>query len=135
MKDEIDYEHARFTQEFKVNDKFNLNKFMQQKQKLRELNQTYGLEESIAEQIFESVANTDVKTQSYIESQIGLSQSGKSALKGPPLTQNFMAQQQKQQKHFENDPLSLINLFVKKTAAPPPVVHDQMVPELSLIHI
>lgn len=62
MKDEIDYEHARFTQEFKVNEKFNLNKFIQQKQKLRELNQTYGLEESIAEQIFESVANTDVKT-------------------------------------------------------------------------
>jgi hypothetical protein len=31
MKDEIDYEHARFTQEFKINEKFNLNKFISQK--------------------------------------------------------------------------------------------------------
>lgn len=47
MKHEIDYEHARFTEEFKINEKFNLNKFIQQKSKLRQQNQTEGLDDSI----------------------------------------------------------------------------------------
>jgi len=50
-----------------MNDQFNLNKFLNQKQKLRKLNQTEGIdEESISEQIGESMPYTDVQTDSYI---------------------------------------------------------------------
>ena len=50
MKKEIDYNHATFTNEFKINDQFNLNKFIQQKTKLRQLNGTDGFDEdSISE--------------------------------------------------------------------------------------
>lgn len=38
-----------------------------------------------------------------------------------------------QQKHYEKDPLSLISLFVKKNAAPPPA-QEQMVPERDRSH-
>jgi len=40
MKYEIDYEHEKFTNDFKANDKFNLNQFLSKKVKLRQMNGT-----------------------------------------------------------------------------------------------
>ena len=70
MKREIDFEHAQFTNEFKMNEKFNLNKFLGQKAKLRKQTGTEAIEEEISEQIAESMVFTDNKTESYIRSQI-----------------------------------------------------------------
>jgi hypothetical protein len=110
MRD-VDYEHAQFTHEFKMNDQFNLNKFISQKQKLRQLNKTEGLdEESISEQIVESAVYTDVQTDSYIRTQIGASQS---ASKGHAMVNNFL-NKGPTVKHQEHDPLSLIAIFTKK---------------------
>lgn len=116
MKHEIDYEHKRFTEEFKINEKFNLNKFISQKTKLRQQNQTEGLDDSIQELIYESLAaGTDVKTDSYIQSQIGMS----SSVAGPkPAVNNYL--KEPKTAHYEADPMSLISIYARLHAAPPP---------------
>lgn len=94
-----------------MNDQFNLNKFISQKQKLRKLNQTEGIdEESIVEQIGESLVS-DVQTESYIRSAILGSQSQQATA----LLNNFVAPTAK-----DTDPLSIINIFAKRHAAPEP---------------
>ena len=50
--------------EYKANEQFNLNKYIQQKQKLRKMNMTEGIDhdDSIAEQIVESVTESFIKS-------------------------------------------------------------------------
>lgn len=133
MKNEIDFEHARFTEEFKINEKFNLNKFIQQKSQLRKQNKTEGLEDSIQEFIYESLAGaTDVKTDSYIQSQIGMSSSA--IAPGKPAVNNYLKEPKT---HFEADPMSLISIYARLHAAPHPAMDssksfgsgEQLVPE------
>jgi hypothetical protein len=121
MKAQIDYEHAQFTNEFKINDKFNLNKFLSQKQQLRNLNGTDGMDESINEQIIQSMSLD--QSESYIKSQIGYSQTGQSGMRSQALQQNFM-----RPKPTDSDPLSIISIFAKRNAPPPPE-DQQMIPD------
>ena len=116
MKAQIDYEHAQFTNEFKINDKFNLNKFLSQKQQLRQLNGTEGWDQSINEDIIQSMSFND-QSESYIRSQIGYSQTQSGAMPGrQALQNNFM-----RPKPTTDDPLSIISIYAKLN--------------LSLIHI
>ena len=65
--------------------------------------------------------------------------SGSLAVSRPAaMANNFLNKEPQTIKHYENDPLSLISLFAKKHAAPPPPAQDsssfgatgeQLVPE------
>lgn len=105
MEKELQGNFDDFSAQFKMNDKFNLNKFLNEKQRLRQLNGTDGVDdESISEQIMESIGQQDI-IESYISSNI-IGQSGSRGLsqKLPPRT-NY--------KHMERDPNSLIAIFAR----------------------
>ena len=88
-----------------MNDKFNLNKFLNEKQRLRQLNGTDGVDdESISEQIQESIGQQDI-IESYISSNI----IGQSGSRGQSVKQ---APRQTYQ-HMERDPNSLIAIYAK----------------------
>ena len=128
MKKEIDYNHEQFTQQFKLNDEFNIQRFYNEKQRLRKQNQTENIDdESISEMIGESQSYKDIDLvqESYIQSHILASQSGATAnLRGVAQTQNFFVQAPKA---GDTDPLSLISIFAKRnTLAASP---EQMIPE------
>ena len=51
MRKEVEEDRADFIQQFKMNDKYNINKYMKEKERLRKLNKTDKIEESISENI------------------------------------------------------------------------------------
>lgn len=51
MRKDIDDDRGDFIQQFKMNDKYNINRYMKEKERLRKLNKTDKMEESISENI------------------------------------------------------------------------------------
>ena len=55
MRNEIESDHAHYTAYFKMNDEFNLNKFIEKKKAIRSQIGTDVIEESISEKIGDSI--------------------------------------------------------------------------------
>lgn len=103
MKQEIDFEFDTFAHNFKMNDKFNLKKFLGIKQKLRAKNMTDSIEEdSITENI--PIADSLSGGEIPIESHLLKSGLTRSTVKPPSVT-GFQTQ---------HDPLSIINIYLRK---------------------
>lgn len=110
MRKDIDDDRADFIQHWKMNDKYNINRYMKEKERLRKLNKTDKMEESISENI-QSSGQVDGITDSF----------GRSAPAGSydqskqmPVLQNLLG---RPMRATERDPLSLIALLAKKKAA------------------
>lgn len=93
-----------------MNDKYNINRYMKEKERLRKLNKTDKMEESISENI-QSSGQVDGITDSYGRSApVGSYDQSKQL----PVLQNLLG---RPMRATERDPLSLIALLAKKKAA------------------
>jgi hypothetical protein len=108
MKNEIESEHAHFTAYFKMNDQFNLNRFLEKKKALRAKLGTDKIEEeSISEKIGESL--------DYVASygnQSKVLNSSAAPGRGAIMSQNFFGGANISR--TDKDPLSLISIFAKR---------------------
>lgn len=93
-----------------MNDKYNINRYMKEKDRLRKLNKTDKIEESISENI-QSSGQVDAITDSYGRSAaIGSFDQSKPL----PILQNLLG---RPMRASEKDPTSLIAILAKKKAA------------------
>ena len=54
MRREAEDDRSQFVQHYKMHDKYNINKYLKEKEKYRKLNKTDKIEESISENIGQS---------------------------------------------------------------------------------
>ena len=107
MRKEIEEDRADFIQQFKTNDKYNINKYMKEKERLRKLNKTDKIEESISENI-QSSGQVDGITDSFGRTgPMGSSSQSKPL----PVLQNLLG---RPMRATERDPNSLISVLAKK---------------------